>query len=264
MHPIFEPVISARTFESQVPMPNAQINANTIPGTGLRDEIIYADRVYFSGITARDLSGDIGAQTRDVLAIIDARLSAVGSNRNWLLTAHVNLRNMALVQEMNAVWNAWVDADKPPSRTCVSGGLMPAGALVEIVVTAAIPEPGQAPGSIERYGLVQGTGRPSICLGLAYREWFSVCMTAPDRSADISGQAHQVLERLEGYLVEAGTDKTQVLTAELWLKRTADYDAMNAVWDSWINFEHPPARVCVRADMARPESLVEIRITAAR
>ncbi len=118
--------------------------------------------------------------------------------------------------------------------------------------------------AIERYGLIQGPGRPSICLGLAHGDWVTVCTTAPDRSADIAGQTRQVLDILEGYLVDAGGDKSDLLTAQIWLKHMTDYETVNAVWNDWIDPANPPARSCVSANMSKPESLIEIRITAAR
>jgi len=117
---------------------------------------------------------------------------------------------------------------------------------------------------VERYGLIHGPGRPTICLGLAHGDWLTVCTTAPDRGADIAGQTRQILEIFDGYLAEAGSAKSLLLTVQIWLKSMRDYDAVNAVWNAWIDPENPPARSCVSANMSKPESLIEIRITAAR
>ena len=118
--------------------------------------------------------------------------------------------------------------------------------------------------AIERYGLIHGPGRPSICLGLAHGGWVTACCTAPDRSAGIEGQTRQVLEILESYLAEAGTGKSSLLTGQVWLKDMRDYDVVNEVWNAWIDPDNPPARSCVSANMSKPESLIEIRVTAAR
>lgn len=118
--------------------------------------------------------------------------------------------------------------------------------------------------AIERYGLVRGPGRPSICLGLAHTDWVTVCCTAPDRSQGIEGQTQQILDILEGHLLDAGSDKSQLLTGQVWLKRMRDYEKMNSVWNDWIDPDNPPARSCISANMSKPESLIEIRITAAR
>lgn len=115
-----------------------------------------------------------------------------------------------------------------------------------------------------RYGIIHGPGRPSICLGMARGDWVTVCTTAPDRSEDVAGQTRQVLAIFDGYLAEAGSDKSQLLTAQIWLKNMRDYATVNEVWNSWIDPDNPPARSCVSANMSKPESLIEIRITAAR
>jgi enamine deaminase RidA (YjgF/YER057c/UK114 family) len=124
-----------------------------------------------------------------------------------------------------------------------------------------MPERG---GTAERYGLIRGPDRPSICLAMAKDDWVTVCCTAPDRSQDISGQTRQIFDIFERHLAEAGSCIQHVLFAQVWLKRMSDYAALNAVWNDWIDSDHPPARSCVRADMARADSLIEIRITAAR
>ena len=118
--------------------------------------------------------------------------------------------------------------------------------------------------AIERYGLIHGPGRPSISLGLAHGDWVTVCTTAPDRDQGIEGQTRQVLGILEGYLTDAGSDKSKLLTGQVWLKNMRDYAAVNAIWNDWIDPANPPARSCISANMSKPESLIEIRITAAR
>lgn len=118
--------------------------------------------------------------------------------------------------------------------------------------------------AIERYGLISGPGRPTICLALAHGDWVTVCSTAPNREADVAGQTRQILEIFDGYLAEAGTDKSSLLTAQIWLKRMADYETVNTVWNGWVDPGNPPARSCVSANMSKAESLIEIRITAAR
>ena len=100
--------------------------------------VIHGNMVYLAGITARDLSGDVAAQTRDVLETIDGLLAEAGTHKGKVLTAQVWLRDMGLFADMNAVWNDWVDPAIPPSRACVSGALFRPEALVEIVVTAVV------------------------------------------------------------------------------------------------------------------------------
>jgi enamine deaminase RidA (YjgF/YER057c/UK114 family) len=89
-------------------------------------------------------------------------------------------------------------------------------------------------------------------------------MTADDRSQDITGQTKQTLAKIEDFLAKAGTDKSRVLTAQIWIKDLArDFEAMNAVWNAWTAPNAAPTRATAQADMGAPDVLVEIIITAA-
>ncbi len=89
-------------------------------------------------------------------------------------------------------------------------------------------------------------------------------LTAADTTQDITGQTKQILARIDDYLGQAGTTKSNLLTANLWIKDMAMFRDMNAVWNEWVDPANPPARACVRADLARPEVLVEIMVTAVK
>lgn len=89
-------------------------------------------------------------------------------------------------------------------------------------------------------------------------------LTASDTKADIKGQTQQVLAKIDQYLKEAGTDKSKLLQANLWIKDMALFADMNSIWNGWVDPQNPPARACVRADLARPEVLIEIMVTAAK
>lgn len=117
---------------------------------------------------------------------------------------------------------------------------------------------------VTRYGLIGGPGRPAICLGIARGDWMTSCCLASDPRQDIAGQTRQILAVFDEHLAAAGSDRARVLFAQIWLKRMADRQTMNAVWNEWIDPDQPPARSLVRADMANPAHLVEIRIVAAR
>jgi enamine deaminase RidA (YjgF/YER057c/UK114 family) len=118
--------------------------------------------------------------------------------------------------------------------------------------------------TIDRYGLVRAPGRPVMSLGIARGDWVTVCLTAQDRPAGIASQTQLIFDLFDDYLAHAGTNKSRLLTAQVWLRDMADYGAMNAVWNRWIDHANPPVRSCMRANMARPDTLIEIRITAAR
>ncbi|NTI72273.1 RidA family protein [Agrobacterium rhizogenes] len=88
-------------------------------------------------------------------------------------------------------------------------------------------------------------------------------LTADELSQDVAGQTRQVLAKAEAKLAIAGTDKSQLLSATIWLCDIADFDAMNAVWEEWIDSANPPARATAECRLADDDILVEIVFTAA-
>ena len=86
---------------------------------------------------------------------------------------------------------------------------------------------------------------------------------AGDSSADVSGQTQQILALIDSLLAEAGSDKTQILSATIYLPDIADFGAMNAVWEQWVVPGKTPARATVEAKLAAPELRVEIQVIAA-
>jgi enamine deaminase RidA (YjgF/YER057c/UK114 family) len=86
---------------------------------------------------------------------------------------------------------------------------------------------------------------------------------AGDESQDITGQTRQVLAAIDRLLEAAGSDKSKILRAEIFLVDMSDFAAMNAVWESWVAKGHTPARATVQAKLAKPAWRVEIVVTAA-
>ncbi len=80
---------------------------------------------------------------------------------------------------------------------------------------------------------------------------------------DIKAQTREVLAAIDALLARAGSDKTRVLRAEIFLADMADFAGMNEVWSEWVVPGHTPARATVQAALAKPEWKVEILITAA-
>ena len=80
----------------------------------------------------------MAAQTKDVLASIDALLAKAGSSKANILQAIIWLDDMANFAEMNAVWDAWVDPANPPARATGEAKLATPQYKVEIIVTAAV------------------------------------------------------------------------------------------------------------------------------
>lgn len=118
--------------------------------------------------------------------------------------------------------------------------------------------------SITRHEITTGPGpRMSRCV-VKDDMVYVAGLTADDTTADVQGQTRQILDKIDGYLAMAGTDKSKLLQANLWITDMANFAAMNEVWNAWVDPESPPVRACVRADLARPELLVEIMVTATK
>ena len=99
-----------------------------------------------------------------------------------------------------------------------------------------------------------------IHAGIVYRAG-QVAQNAAGES--VTEQTKDVLDIIDDLLAQAGTDKSRLLTAQIWLTDIAAFDEMNAVWDAWLSPDNPPARACVEARLARPQFSVEIMVTAA-
>ena len=63
---------------------------------------------------------------------------------------------------------------------------------------------------------------------------------------------------------EAGSDKSRILMAQIWLADMADFEAMNSVWDAWVDTANPPARATGESRLATPDYRVEIIVTASK
>ena len=80
----------------------------------------------------------------------------------------------------------------------------------------------------------------------------------------IGPQTENMLAKVDALLEEAGSDRSLILSATVYIRDMKDFAGMNAVWDAWVPEGQAPARACVEARLARPELLVEVSITAAR
>lgn len=87
---------------------------------------------------------------------------------------------------------------------------------------------------------------------------------AEDTTQGIEGQTKEVLGHIDRLLAEAGSDKTQILSCQIYLADVKDIGVMNTVWDQWVPAGHTPPRATVQALLARPELLIEIVIVAAQ
>jgi enamine deaminase RidA (YjgF/YER057c/UK114 family) len=86
---------------------------------------------------------------------------------------------------------------------------------------------------------------------------------ANDPKADILKQTQEVLDKIDALLAQAGSDKSKILTAQIWLANISHFAQMNTIWDAWVSKGNAPARACIEARLATPDYLVEIGVIAA-
>jgi enamine deaminase RidA (YjgF/YER057c/UK114 family) len=82
--------------------------------------------------------------------------------------------------------------------------------------------------------------------------------------ASFADQTRNILDRIDALLKEAGTDKSKVLSATIWLSDMRGFGEMNEVWDAWVPEGCAPARATVEAKLATPQFTVEIGVIAAK
>lgn len=89
-------------------------------------------------------------------------------------------------------------------------------------------------------------------------------LVAGDLDADTKGQTEQILARVDELLARAGSDKSRILKANIWLVDMGEFKEMNEAWLAWVDPANPPARATVESKLAAPKARVEIMIDAAR
>ncbi len=106
-------------------------------GPRMSSAVVHGDTVYLAGTVAGDRSQGVKGQTEQILAKIEERLRAAGSSKSRLLSATIWLSDISTFEEMNSVWDTWVDPANPPARATVEARLASPDYRVEIVVIAA-------------------------------------------------------------------------------------------------------------------------------
>lgn len=80
----------------------------------------------------------------------------------------------------------------------------------------------------------------------------------------VTDQTKEILATIERYLAQVGSDKTKILSTNIWLSDMNTFAEMNAVWDAWVAPGNTPARATVEARLATPAHKVEIMVVAAK
>ncbi|MCG2591458.1 RidA family protein [Ramlibacter sp. XY19] len=115
------------------------------------------------------------------------------------------------------------------------------------------------PNPLQRFDVGPRLSEMAIHNGVAYLAG----QVPEDGSQDIRGQTRQVLAMVDALLARAGSDKTRILMAQIFLADLADFPGMNEAWDAWVPAAHTPPRATVQAALAKPEWRIEIVVTAA-
>ena len=112
--------------------------------------------------------------------------------------------------------------------------------------------------TITRYGI-----GPRMSEAVAYNGILWVAGQLGKPGASVTDQTQQALAEVDRILAEAGTDKTRILSAQIWLADMATFAEMNVAWDAWVPQGHTPARATGEAKLATPDYKVEVIVTAA-
>lgn len=102
----------------------------------MSEAVIHGDTVYLAGQVGTP-GESVTDQTREILAEIEKLLGETGSAKSHILSATIWLADMADFAEMNAVWDAWVAGENPPTRATGEAKLAAPGYKVEIIIVAA-------------------------------------------------------------------------------------------------------------------------------
>ena len=81
--------------------------------------------------------------------------------------------------------------------------------------------------------------------------------------ASAAEQTQNIHDRTDALLIKAGTDKSRLLTAQVWISDIRYFDEMNQVWNAWLAPGEAPTRACVESRLAATHYFVEISVTAA-
>jgi enamine deaminase RidA (YjgF/YER057c/UK114 family) len=111
---------------------------------------------------------------------------------------------------------------------------------------------------IERHEVTGRLSKVLVANGFAFLSG----LTAKDRSGDIRQQTADILAQIDDYLRAAGTDKSRIAVANIWLKDIGQFAEMNEAWEAWVDRERPPARATVESRLADERILVEIQVQA--
>lgn len=112
---------------------------------------------------------------------------------------------------------------------------------------------------ITRFQVGSRMSQAVVCQGMVH----IAGQVANTRTGSIHEQTRDVLAKIDALLAEAGSDKSKLVAVNVFLPHITDFDAMNEVYDAWIDPANPPARACTEARLADPDLRVEMTALAA-
>ena len=115
--------------------------------------------------------------------------------------------------------------------------------------------------AIERHDV---GARMSKCVVHSNTVYLSGIVANDPKGKSVTEQTKDILGQIDGFLKTAGTDKSKLLTANIWITDMSTFAEMNAVWDGWVSAGNTPARATVEAKLATPDYKVEIMVVAAK
>ncbi len=112
--------------------------------------------------------------------------------------------------------------------------------------------------------VVNGRQMPSMSGIVVHGDTIYLAGQVAQAGDDIRAQTRNILDNIDAQLASVGSDKSKILSANLWITDFENFGGLNEVWNAWIDPENMPARACVRSELARPDLLIEIMVTAAK
>jgi 2-iminobutanoate/2-iminopropanoate deaminase len=219
--------------------------------------------IYVSGTLAAG-AGDIKDQTKQVLENIGATLKTAGSSLANAATVTVYLKNADDLAAMNEVYRTFWTKN-PPARTTVMVPLLNEG-LVEISAVAVadggeriVVNPREWTSAPNPYSYAIKTGNTMFLAGLISRNGKD---NMPIKG-DMAAQTKTVMDNAGVVLKAGGMSFADVVSSRVYISDPSAFQAMNGVYRTYFP-TYPPARATVKADLASPDYIVEITMTAVR
>lgn len=106
---------------------------------------------------------------------------------------------------------------------------------------------------------------PTLCRAVEYGNLvFIAGTTADNKSGNAQAQTEEILKKIDGFLADCGSDKSKILSANVWVADMSEKPLMDAAWTAWVDPNNKPVRACVEAKLGSNDTRVEIMVTAAK